>query len=64
MRKNLTEFVDEHGQLKAAELLGMTQGALSKALGRGRKIFVEQDEEGRFQGEEVRPFPCKSKSAA
>lgn len=65
MRKTLTKFVEERGQLKAAELLGMTQGALSKAMGKGRVVFVEEKEGGVIQAEEVRPFPSKStKSAA
>lgn len=65
MRKTLTEFVDEKGQTKAAELLGMSQGALSKAMGRKRVVYVQELEGGGYQAEEVRPFPSKStKSAA
>lgn len=62
--KSLTEFAKEHGQEKAATLLGMTQGALSKALLRKRNIVVTALENGAFRAEERRPFPSKTAASA
>lgn len=55
----LHEFVSEKGQSQAAILLGLTQGALSKAIRLGRQIFVKCHEDGAFSAEEVRPFPSQ-----
>lgn len=63
-RKPLSEFSQEHGQTKAADLLGLTQGALSKALRRKRAVFVCQQEDGTFAAEEVKPFPAKPSTCA
>jgi predicted transcriptional regulator len=52
----LCEFVEEVGQSKAAEILGVTQPAIHKAVSRNRKIFVYKSESLVF-AEEVRPFP-------
>lgn len=52
----LSDFVDEVGQNKAAELLGVTQPAIHKAIHRARKIFVYKTDSSVF-AEEVRPFP-------
>lgn len=59
----LSEFAIEHGQTKAAELLGLTQGAISKAIRVGREIIVVRAKDGTFSAFEQRPFPS-SKSAA
>lgn len=55
----LNEFATEKGQVEAATLLGMSQGALSKALRVGRKVFVTEQPDGTWQGQEVRPFPSQ-----
>ncbi|MBA4993256.1 Cro/CI family transcriptional regulator [Pseudomonas aeruginosa] len=55
----INEFVAEQGQAKAAELLGVTQGAISKALRAGRKINVYRYEDGSYSAEEVRAFPAQ-----
>jgi predicted transcriptional regulator len=61
----LTEFAAEHGQTKAAEMLGITQGALSKALRVGRRVTVSFGDDGSLTAQELRPFPAQqSKSAA
>ena len=66
-RITLNQFAINKGQTKAAQLLGMTQGALNKALRVGRDIYVTESPDGSFQAEEVRPFPSQTiakKSAA
>ena len=60
----LNEFATEKGQVLAATLLGMSQGALSKALRVGRSVFVTEHEDGTFSAEELRPFPSQSKGQA
>ncbi|WP_426224886.1 Cro/CI family transcriptional regulator [Pseudomonas sp. DSP3-2-3] len=59
----LTEFAAEHGHTKAAKMLGVTQGALSKAIRVGRDVVVTQCDDGSFTAQESRPFPSQ-KSAA
>lgn len=56
----LTQFAAEKGQTKGAELLGMTQGALNKALRVGRDIYVNEHDDGTFTAEERRPFPSQA----
>lgn len=62
-RIELAEYVNAHGQAKAAEAIGVTQGAISKALSVGRRIFIDQLPDGKIKAEECRPFPY-SKTAA
>jgi DNA-binding transcriptional LysR family regulator len=59
----LSDFAKEHGHTKAAQMLGCTQGALSKAIRVGRDVFVTRNEDGSLSAEELRPFPSQ-KSAA
>lgn len=59
-RITLSQFADEQGQTRAACLLGMTQGALNKAIRVGRSIFVSEGADGSFVAEELRPFPVQS----
>ena len=64
-RMHLSDFAAAHGQVKAAELLGITQGALSKALRVGREIHVTVSDDGQTcEAQELRPFPSQKKSAA
>ncbi|WP_271105833.1 Cro/CI family transcriptional regulator [Pseudomonas tohonis] len=55
----IRDFVQEKGQQVAASMLGMSQGALSKALKLGRKVFVTRHDDGSYSAEEVRPFPSQ-----
>lgn len=55
----LSEFSEEKGQTQAAKLLGLTQGALNKALRVGREIYVIEQRDGSFTAEELRPFPSQ-----
>lgn len=56
----LADFIREKkGQVLAAEVLGMSQGALSKALRHGRAVFVTEHDDGSVTAEEVRPFPSQ-----
>lgn len=62
-RETLSEFVEENGQAVAASVLGVTQGAISKALRAGRTIYVQQGEDGSYTAEELKPFPAKQTAA-
>ena len=59
-RKSLDEFARARGQTNAANLLGMSQGSLNKALQAGRDVFVTEHADGSFTAEELRPFPVQS----
>lgn len=61
-RQSLLDFVKEHGQARAAELLGLTQGGVSKALRVGRQVYVFKTEGG-YRAEEVKPFPASRQAA-
>lgn len=56
----LKDFARERGQPEAAMLLGVTQGALSKAIRVGRNISVIPQPDGTFSAEETRPFPSRT----
>ncbi|BBP82859.1 hypothetical protein PHLH8_25010 [Pseudomonas sp. Pc102] len=56
----IKEFAKEKGQRNAATLLGLTQGALSKALRLERQIHVRLNDDGTYSAEEVKPFPSPS----
>jgi hypothetical protein len=56
----LCQFAEKNGQTKTAILLGMTQGALNKALRVGRDVYVIAHENGTYTAEELRPFPVQS----
>ncbi|UXN34384.1 Cro/CI family transcriptional regulator [Avibacterium paragallinarum] len=55
----LSDYVKTYGQAATAKAVGVTQGAISKALDKARNIFVIPDETGKIRAEEVRPFPSK-----
>lgn len=57
--ETLKEFACKRGQTKAAELLGMTQGSLNKALRAGRDIYVTAHPDGTFSAKETRSFPVR-----
>ncbi len=59
-RIHITAFAQEFGQCEAATLLKMTQGALSKAIRRGRAIYVTKHSDGSYSAEEVRSFPSQN----
>lgn len=58
----LEQFASDKGQATAAQLLGMTQGALSKAIRLRRNITVTQNPDGSFTGTEVRAFPSQARA--
>lgn len=62
-RITLTEFAKEHGHTTAAQMLGCTQGALSKAIRVGRDVFVTLEEDGSLSAQERRPFPSQKTAA-
>jgi hypothetical protein len=58
-RSELADFSAENGQVATAKKLNLTQGALSKAIRTGRKVFVIEHEDGSLSAEEVKPFPSQ-----
>ncbi len=63
-RISLQEFVSSKGQEKTAELFGIRQSAISKALALGRKITVIVHDDGRVEAQELKPFPSSKTLAA
>ena len=57
MKISLAEYVDEVGQARAADAIGVHQTAISKAIRVGRKIFVNTLPYGKIKSEEIKPFP-------
>ena len=57
-KMSLLEYAELNGQEKAALAIGVTQGAISRALKAGRNIFVTE-KDGKIKAEEIRPFPAK-----
>lgn len=57
MKISLAEYVDEVGQARAADAIGVHQTAISKAIRVGRKIFVNTLPDGKINAEEIKPFP-------
>ena len=63
-RINLKDFAKDRGQPQAASLLGMTQGALSKAIRIGRDVLVIEQLDGTFTAIEIRSFPsCAARNS-
>ncbi|WP_369813301.1 MULTISPECIES: Cro/CI family transcriptional regulator [Xenorhabdus] len=55
----LSEYVKQHGQAETANVLGVHQTAISKALKAERKIFLIRQEDGSYKAEEYRSFPSQ-----
>jgi len=53
----LKDFVDRFKQTGAAVRLGVTQGAVRKALLAEREIYVTEHDDGTFSAKEIRDFP-------
>ncbi|MFS1583928.1 MAG: Cro/CI family transcriptional regulator [Candidatus Arsenophonus phytopathogenicus] len=53
----LSDYLKENSQEKAANLIGVHQTAISKAIRTGRKIFLIPNKDGRFTADEHKPFP-------
>ncbi len=60
----LSEFIEKHGQTGAAEMLGLTQPSIRKAMLSGREIYVTEHDDGTVSAQEVREFPVESKQQA
>ncbi|MEY0337819.1 Cro/CI family transcriptional regulator [Providencia stuartii] len=54
----LTTFATEIGQNKVAEMLGVRQSAISKAILKKRNIYVIQKSDGTIEAEEIKSFPA------
>ncbi|MDM3032127.1 Cro/CI family transcriptional regulator [Citrobacter sp. CK186] len=59
MTFTLKDYASEIGQVRAGELLGVTQIAISKAVRSGRNIVVHVADDGKVSAFENRPFPAK-----
>ncbi|EBW8392047.1 Cro/Cl family transcriptional regulator [Salmonella enterica subsp. enterica serovar Florida] len=57
-KETLADYALKHGQSKTAQLLGVRQSAISKALRVGRNIYVKTFDDGSVEAEEIRPFPA------
>ena len=57
MKISLAEYVDEVGQVKAADAIGVHQTAISKAIRVGRQIFINKLPTGEVKAVEYREFP-------
>ena len=57
---SLSDYVKNHGQYKTAKRLGLTQGAISKALKGERNIYIYNNNKGKLRAVEIRPFPFLS----
>lgn len=63
-RLPLSIFVSQKGQEKAAEMFGVRQSAISKALSSGRNITVIISDDGSVEAEELKPFPSSRRDVA
>lgn len=60
----LKEFVEELGQNQVAQLMGVSQSAVSQMLRSGRNIVVERDSFGQFvEAREIRIIKGSAKAA-
>lgn len=55
-RTTLLEYVSKNGQAKTAELLGVTQSAICKALKYKREIYIDE-KDGKVTSYEIKNFP-------
>ncbi|WP_023629423.1 Cro/CI family transcriptional regulator [Pseudomonas soli] len=62
-RTPLAEFAAKR-HAWTANRLGMSQGALSKAIREGRTIFVSVTDSGEISAVEEKPFPGQRRSAS
>lgn len=51
---SLSEFCKQHGQQRAADIIGCTQGNVSLMLSAKRNVFIVEDAKGRFSHYEIR----------
>lgn len=62
--QSLSAFVDQYGQEGAAQALGSSQAAISKALKAGRLIIVIPSKGGGFEAAELKRFPSGGRRQA
>lgn len=55
----LSDFVGKHGQANTANMLGVRQSAIHKALKYRRKISITLHENGDVEAEEWKEFPSQ-----
>lgn len=55
----LSTFVGKHGQVTTANLLGVRQSAINKALKCNRNISITLHDNGDVEAEEWRKFPSQ-----
>lgn len=56
----LSAFVGKHGQANTANLLGVRQSAINKALKYKRNILITLYDNGQAEAEEWRKFPSQT----
>ncbi len=59
----LSEFAKGRKQPQIAQLLGVTQGAVSQMLHSGRDIRVREKSVGVYEAVEIRPIGCRRRAA-
>lgn len=64
MKISLAQYVDEVGQAKAAQAIGVHQTAISKAVRVGRQIFIDKLPTGEVKAIEYREFPHRKKQGS
>lgn len=52
----LEQFVGDHGQKVAAEMIGVSPSAISQMLSCGRCVFVRKTPEGAHEAYELKPI--------
>lgn len=60
----LTDFANGKTQPELAELIGVTQSAVSQMLSSGRVIRVRKDDEGRYEAIEIKPVGGRARRHA
>lgn len=58
---SLSRFAEKNGQALAANVLGVSVAAISKAIIEERKITITEHEDGRVTAFETRPYPARKK---
>ena len=58
----LKDYVKQHGQTKAAQVLGIYQSAISKAIDLNRDITLTIHSNGVITAKETKPFPSIKKN--
>lgn len=61
MKIPLKQYSKDVGQQKVATELGVTQGAICRAIQTNRNIFIQKTPDGKVYAFEIKPFPSQNK---